>query len=74
MQAIWEMRIGNFLCVLSKVRAEYDKVGEAMEGIAKGFMAAEASSSPVDYAIQDEASGVILLEARHVNLDGGDAA
>lgn len=26
------------------------------------------------YAIQDEASGVILLEARHVDLDGGDAA
>lgn len=26
------------------------------------------------YAIQDEASGAILLEARHVDLDGGDAA
>ena len=26
------------------------------------------------YAIQDEASGVVLLEARHVDLDGGDAA
>ena len=26
------------------------------------------------YAIQDEASGVSLLEARHVDLDGGDAA
>lgn len=26
------------------------------------------------YAIQDEASGVVLLEARHFDLDGGDAA
>ena len=35
---------------------------------------AAAPSAPEDYAIQDQTTGVILLEARHVNLDGGDAA
>lgn len=35
---------------------------------------AAAPSAPEDYAIQDQKTGVILLEARHVNLDGGDAA
>lgn len=32
---------------------------------------AAAPSSPADYAIQDQKTGVILLEARHVDLDGG---
>lgn len=35
---------------------------------------AAAPSAPEDYAIQDQKTGVVLLEARHVNLDGGDAA
>lgn len=35
---------------------------------------AAAPSVPEDYAIQDQKTGVVLLEARHVNLDGGDAA
>lgn len=35
---------------------------------------AAAPSAPEDYVIQDQKTGVILLEARHVNLDGGDAA
>lgn len=44
MRAIWEIRLENFLCVLSKVRAEYAKVAVAMEGIATAFLATEASS------------------------------
>ena len=35
---------------------------------------AAAPEAPEDYAIQDQKTGVVLLEARHVNLDGGDAA
>lgn len=35
---------------------------------------AAAPSAPEDYVIQDQKTGVVLLEARHVNLDGGDAA
>ena len=35
---------------------------------------AAAPSAPEDYAIQDQKTGVVLLEARRVNLDGGDAA
>lgn len=35
---------------------------------------AAAPSAPEDYAIQDQKTGVVLLEARHVDLDGGDAA
>lgn len=35
---------------------------------------AAAPDAPEDYAIQDQKTGVVLLEARHVNLDGGDAA
>lgn len=36
--------------------------------------APSAPSAPEDYAIQDQKTGVVILEARHVNLDGGDAA
>ena len=35
---------------------------------------AAAPSAPEDYVIQDQKTGVVLLEARHVDLDGGDAA
>lgn len=35
---------------------------------------AAKKAAAAGYAIQDEASGVILLEVRHVNLDGGDTA
>lgn len=35
---------------------------------------AAAPSAPEDYVIQDQKTGVVLLEARHVTLDGGDAA
>ena len=35
---------------------------------------AAAPSAPEDYAIQDQKTGVVILEARRVDLDGGDAA
>lgn len=33
-----------------------------------------AGASPAGYEIQDAASGSIILQARHVDWDGGDAA
>lgn len=35
---------------------------------------ADKKADEAGYAIQDQKTGVVLLEARHVNLDGGDAA
>lgn len=34
----------------------------------------EQTTSPAGYAIQDKASGSIILQARRVDWDGGDAA
>lgn len=35
---------------------------------------AAKKAAAAGYAIQDQKTGVVILEARHVDLDGGDAA
>ncbi|WP_048726299.1 helix-turn-helix domain-containing protein [Kytococcus sedentarius] len=66
--------------------ADLDRIGrvldvpgwELMYRARGGEVPASSVGSPArdsgGYAIQDEASGVVLLEGRHVALDGGDAA
>lgn len=64
-------RTGAFLfdrAYIEQIAADEREAAERRSALAA------APSAPEDYAIQDQKTGVVLLEARHVNLDGGDAA
>ena len=53
---------------IEQIAADERKAAERRSALAA------APSAPEDYVIQDQKTGVVLLEARHVTLDGGDAA
>lgn len=56
--------------------ADLDKIGDALgvPGWELMYRANGSEEMPAGYAIQDSASGSIILQARRVDWDGGDAA